>query len=440
MLFTGMLGDRVGHARMLQIGLVGYAGASLAASFATSGTQVIVWRSIMGIAGAMVIPTTLAIITRIFPREEQGKAIGIWAGVNSLGIALGPILGGLIIENLEWGWVFRINVPLAVVAVIAGFFIVPNIRGEASKKIDFVGAALSTVGLASLIFGLTEAGERGWTEASVVVTLVIAVVLLVGFAFQQKRVENPLLQMSLFTKRRFTIGVLVLGLMAIVMMSINFTNTLYLQFVQTHTPLETGVRFIPLALGIFIGAGIADQLVSRTGTTTVVATGFIGIAIISFAAGFLASDTTYWVFGIILFGWGFFLGNVAASATDAVMGAIPKEHVGVGAGMSMVVRMVFGAIGTVLISILGTVYTNQFDSEAANVPELTNEIISQARESIGAARGVAGQLPDEVAAMLVGIANDSFMSGWQVVMFIISGLALLGIFVTAVFLPKEDEE
>ena len=439
MLITGMLGDRFGHARLLQIGLVGYAGASIAASFSTTGTQLIMWRSIMGVAGAMVLPTTLAIITRVFPREEQGKAIGVWAGVNSLGIAAGPILGGLIIENLNWGWVFLVNVPLAIIAVIAGIFIVPNVRNPIPKKIDIIGAVLSTAGLASLIFGLIEGGSKGWTELSVIITLVIAIILLTTFFFWQRRIDNPLIEIDLFKKRRFFVGIIVLCLMALIMMGINFTLTLYMQFVQLHSPLETGIRFIPLAVGIFMGAGIADKIVSKVGTTKVVMTAFLGIAVISLFAGFFKVDTPYWQLGMIIFGWGFFLGNIAAAATDAVMGTLPKDKAGVGSGMSMVARMVFGAIGTVLISILSTVYSNNFDEAAAGLTGLTSDILNPARESVGAAVVISRLLPTEIGDVIFRIATDSFMAGWQVMMFIICGLGLASVLLVARYLPSKDE-
>lgn len=440
MLITGALSDRWGRARMLQAGLVAYAGASLAAAFSTTGGQLIFWRAIMGIGGAMVLPATLAIITNVFPREEQGKAIGIWAGVNAIGIAVGPILAGLIIEHLNWSWVFLVNVPLAVVAVIAGFFLVPNSRDPNPKSLDIPGAILSTGGLAVLIYGLIEGGNIGWTEPSVIGTLAGALVLLVLFFLWVKRTTHPLVEIELFRKPRFSVGIAALCLMALAMMGINFTLTLYMQFVQVFTPLETGIRFIPLAFGLFIGAGIADKIVTRVGTTKVIVIGFLGIAVISALAAFFQADTPYWQLGLIIFGWGFFLGYIAASATDAVMGALPKAQAGIGSAMTMVWRMVAGSIGVaVLVSILSTVYSAKFEEAAAAFPHLPAEIIEPARESVGAAVVIAQQLPAELSGPLVRIASDSFMDGWKTMAFLVCGISLIGAVVVSRFMPPRDE-
>lgn len=439
MLITGSLGDRWGRARMLLIGLFAYAGASLAASFSSTGAQLIFWRVIMGIGGAMILPATLAIITNVFPREEQGKAIGIWAGVNSIGIAVGPILAGLIIEHLNWGWVFLINVPLAIVAIVAGFFLIPNSRNPNPKKLDILGAILSTSGLAALIYGLTEGGSIGWTEYSVISTLLGGIVLLALFVLWEKRTAHPLLEMDFFKKPRFSVGIIALCLMALAMLGINFTLTLFMQFVQVLTPLATGIRFIPFALGIFIGAGIADKVVAKAGTTKVVAFGFLGIAFISALAGFCQADTPYWQLGLIIFGWGISLGCIAASATDAVMGTLPKAQAGIGSGMTMVGRMVAGSIGTVLVSILSTVYSANFKEAAAAIPGLASEIVEPASESVGAAVSIAQQLPDEMRSGLIQIANDSFMDGWQVMAFIVCGVSLISLLIVFKFMPPRDE-
>ena len=440
MLITGPLADRWGRARMLQTGLIAYAAASVAAAFAASGGQLIFWRAIMGVGSAMVLPATLAIITDVFPREEQGKAIGIWAGVNAIGIAVGPILAGLIIENLHWGWVFLINVPLAIVAVIGGFFVVPNSRNPNPKRLDLLGAVLSTGGLALLIYGLIESGRLGWNTFEVVGPLAGAAVLLALFYAWERRTAHPLVEIGFFRKARFSAGIAALCLMALAMMGINFVLTLYMQFVRFHSPLETGVRFIPIALGLFIGAGVADKVVAKIGTTKVLVIGFLGIAAVSALAGFAAVDTPYWQLGLIIFGWGLFLGYVAAAATDAVMGSLPAANAGVGSAMNIVARMIAGAMGiAVLVSVLSSVYTASFRDAATALSGIPPEGLVIAGESVGAAVVIAQQLPPDVGAALIGVATASFMDGWQVMAFIVAGISLIGSVVAAATMPARDE-
>lgn len=439
MLITGPLGDRWGRARMLQLGLFGYIVASIAASYAESGEQLIVWRSVMGVGGAMILPATLAIITNVFPREEQGKAIGVWAGVNAIGIAVGPILAGLIIENLHWGWVFLVNVPLAVIAIVGGFWLVPNSRDPNPQKLDIPGACLSTSGLALLIYGLVETGRVGIGEPAVLGSLIASVVLLIGFFAWQKRTAAPLVDLRFFAKARFSVGIAALSLMGLAMMGINFTLTLYMQFVQLFTPLETGIRFIPIAVGLFLGAGVSDRIVVRLGTTKVLVVGFLGVAIMSALAAFSAVDTPYVQIGSIIFGWGLFLGFIAATATDAVMGSLPREQAGVGSALNIVSRMVAGSLGVaVLVSVLGRVYTESFRGSAQALSALPADILALAQESVGAAVVISQQLPGEAGTVLLQVASVSFMEGWQVMAFIVCAIALAGALLVGLFMPARD--
>jgi len=390
MLTTGALGDRWGRARMLQAGIIIFAGGSLAAAFASTGGQLILWRAVMGIGGAMILPATLAIITNVFPREERGKAIGVWAGLNGIGIALGPIIGGLIIQNFEWNWIFLINLPIAVIALVAGWFLIPNSKDPNPKRLDIPGTLLSIAALASLVYGLIQGGADGWDAPAVIGTLVAAVILIGCFILWERHTTHPVIEIDFFKSARFSAGVGAVCLMALAMIGVTFGLTLYMQFVQEYTALETGVRFVPLALGIFIGAGSADRAVSRLGTTSVIVMGFIGTAIMGALAAFWQVDTVYWQLGLILFGLGFFLGYIAAPATDAVMGSLSETRAGIGSAMNTVGRMVAGAIGVATIgSVLSTVYSSSFTKAVSAIPELPEEIASAASDSVGVAVTVA---------------------------------------------------
>jgi len=441
MLTTGALGDRWGRARMLQAGIIVFAGGSLGAVFASSGGQLILWRAFMGIGGAMILPATLAIVTNVFPREERGKAIGVWAGLNGIGIALGPIIGGLIIENLQWNWIFLINLPIAAVALIAGWFLVPNSRDPNPKRLDIPGTILSTAGLASLVFGLIQGGKDGWADPAVVGTLAGGIVLISLFVLWERRTAHPVLEIEFFKNPRFSAGVGAVCLMALGMIGITFGLTLYMQFVQGYTALETGIRFVPLALGIFIGAGSADRVVARLGTTWVIILGFIGTALAGALVAFWQVDTAYWQLGLILFGLGFFLGYIAAPATDAVMGSLSEARAGIGSAMNTVGRMIAGSIGVAVIgSALSTIYSSSFEKAVAKIPGLPAEITSAASDSVGVAVTVAQQLPAGLADALAGIAKESFMDGWQVMAFVTCAISVIGAAIIYKFMPPRHQQ
>lgn len=440
MLTTGALGDRWGRARMLQAGIIIFAGVSLAAAFVSNGAQLILWRAIMGIGGAMILPATLAIVTNVFPREERGKAIGVWAGLNGIGIALGPIIGGLIIENLKWNWIFLINLPIAAIALIAGWFLVPNSCDPNPKRLDIPGTIISAAGLASLVFGLIQGGKQGWTDPIVVGTLVGAILLISVFILWERHTAHPIIEIEFFKNPRFSAGVGAVCMMALAMVGVTFGLTLYMQFVQGYTALETGIRFVPLALGIFIGAGSADRVVTRFGTTRVIFSGFIGTATMGALAAFWQINTAYWQLGLILFGLGFFLGYIAAPATNAVMGSLSEARAGIGSAMNTVGRMVAGSIGVAIIgSALSTVYSSSFGKAVTALSDLPEEITRAASDSVGVAVTIAQKLPAGIADTLANIARESFMDGWQITAFVTCGISIIGAIIILKFMPPQHE-
>jgi EmrB/QacA subfamily drug resistance transporter len=440
MLTMGSLGDRIGRARMLQLGIVLFACASMGAAFASSGIQLIVWRIIMGIGGAMILPATLAIITNVFPREERGKAIGVWAGLNGIGVALGPILGGLIIEELQWNWIFLINLPIAAIALSAGWFLVPDSRDPEPKKLDFPGTMLSIGALSCLIYGLIQGGNASWMDSDVVGTLVGSLALIALFVLWERHTSDPMLAIGFFRSRRFSAGVGAVSMMSLALVGLTFSLTLYMQFVNGYNALDTGLRFVLLALGIFIGAGSADRIVSRIGTTRVIGFGFLGTAIMGALASFWQVDTAYGQIGAVFFGLGFFLGYIAAPATDAVMGALPEARAGIGSAMNTVSRLVAGSIGVAALgSMLSTIYSSNFKSVASTIEGLPGDIIEAASDSVGAAITIAGDLPPAVGDALALAARESFMDGWRVMAYFTCGLSVIAVVLILRFMPPRHE-
>jgi EmrB/QacA subfamily drug resistance transporter len=440
MLLAGALGDRWGRALMLRVGIIVFSGASLAAAFVKTGGQLILCRSIQGIGAAVILPATLAIVANIFPRQERGRAIGVWAGMNGFGVALGPIIAGLLIERFGWPWVFLYNLPIAAVALIGGLFLVPESRDPNPRPVDYPGTILSISALGALVFGLIRGGDLGWKDPAVIASLAGAVVLICALIYWERRTAHPMLNLGFFRNRRFSAGVGAVGITGLSMVGITFAITLYLQFVQGYTPLQTGIRFIPLALGLFMGGGTSDRLVARLGTKYVIALGFFVTILLGVFASFWQAETAFWQLGLFFFGIGFSLGYIAAPATDAVMGALPEAQAGVGSAVNTVVRMVAGAVGVaVLGSALSSIYSSNFNEAAGALAGLPAEITKAAGDSVGAAVTIAEQLPPAAGNALARIARESFMGGWQVIAFVVCGIGVIGIALTLRFMPAKHE-
>ncbi len=436
MLTTGALGDRFGRRRILQAGILVFAGASLGASLSGSAMALIIWRVVMGIGGAMILPATLAIVTNTFPKEERGKAIGIWAGINGVSIALGPIIGGLVIENLNWHWIFYINLPVAAIALVMGLIFVPDSRDPNPKPLDIPGTLLSISGLAALVFGLIKSNDWGWSNPSVIISLGCAVILIAFFIVWERQTLSPMLEIGLFRNRRFSAGVLAIFLMGLALFALSFTNTLFMQFVKAYSPLQTGIRYIPLALGVLMGASSSHGLVQHLGTAKTMFAGFMGTAILSALCSFWAVAVPYWQIGLIFGGIGFFLGYITAPAATAIMEELPEARAGVGSAVNSVFRMISGSVAVAIFgTILSNIYAASFNKVVTTIPGLPQEVIQPASDSVGAAVAIAEKLPPQIGQLFSMMAKDSFMDGWQVMALITCGMCIIGGIFVLTFMP-----
>ncbi|MBN1188375.1 MAG: MFS transporter [Dehalococcoidales bacterium] len=436
MLTMGSLGDRFGRARLLRIGIIVFALSSLAAAFSVTGWHLIIFRGVMGIGSAMILPATLAIITNVFPQDERGKAIGIWAGLNSIGVALGPIIGGLIIDNIGWQWIFFVNLPVAVVALIAGSFLIPESRDPHPKHPDAGGTILSIMALSGLIFGLVQGSNWGWTSPEIVGSFAAFAVFTLLFIWWEGRQKEPMLEVSFFRNARFSSGVGAVCVMAFGMVGLSFALTLYLQFVRGYEPLEAGLRLVPFALGMLVGAGSAFRSVSGLGTKWVMVIGFLGVAVLGAVASFWMIDTPYWQIGLVLASMGFFMGYIAAPAADAIMSALPENRAGIGSATNSVSRTVAGSIGVAALgSALSSIYTSNFNRAAEAIQGLPPEVIKAASDSVGTAVIIAEKLPQPAGAILAETARTSFMEGWQVMAYVTCGVCIAGVFVVSRYMP-----
>lgn len=442
LLVMGFLGDRYGRALAMRIGLIVFGSASLGAAYAGSPEQLIAYRAAMGVGTALIVTSSLSIVTNIFPRDERGKAIGVWAGLNALGIGAGPVVGGVMLDHFWWGSVFALNVPIVILTLLVGIRLLPESRDPLRLPLDLPGFLLSTAAVSTLVYSLIEAPERGWTDPVTLAGFGAALVFGVAFARRESHTPYPLVEFGFFRRPRFAAGVSAVSLASFALFGTLFSITLFLQFVQGYSPLQTGVRLIPLSLGVMIGAGGADVLAKRFGSNRVIASALLVIAALLASYQLWDAEVGYWVVGVTLFVLAYALGSVMAPATDAVMGAVPQARAGVATAMNAVSRMVAGALGAAVTgSVLFTVYGSRV---AAAVAALPDELAAAARDSVGAAVQIAASLPPDQAATLTRAAGDAFIEAIGLASLIGCAIALLGSAIVARIMPPqhlpEDQE
>src|SRR5829696_3131222 len=408
LLVFGTLGDRLGRKLALQSGIAVFGLASLGALFADTAGQVILIRALMGVGAALIMPATLSIIANVFPAEERGKAIGIWAALAAVGIGLGPLVGGLLIEWFDWSAVFLVNVPIALIAVLLGVRLVPESRDPNPGGFDMAGAVLSTAGFSVLVYAVIEAPEQGWASGPIVGLLTGAVALLAAFVWWERRVAQPMLELDFFRTPRFSVGTLAVSVAFFALLGGIFALTQYLQFAHGYSAIQAGAVMTPLALGLIMGAGSSGKAVERIGIAPVVTAGLSGLAIVLATTLLWTPETSLgallpWVFFLALsMGW------VMAPATEAVVSSVPAAKSGVASAMNTVARMVSGALGVAVVgSLVNSLYEDELEPALSGLPPAAHEA---AAESIGAANAVAGQLPPEAGSPLLASAGDAFVN------------------------------
>lgn len=436
LLTTGSLGDRFGRRLLLLLGLAVFALGSLLGSVADSAAHLIAVRALMGLGGALIMPSTLAVMTAVFPREERARAIAVWSAMAFLGIPLGPVIGGWLLDHDTWHAVFLVNLPVIAVAFVASLVLVPESNNPALAALDPLGAVLSVAGLAALLYAIIEAPTRGWTDTTILAAFVAAAVLLAAFVAWEGRCPRPLLDLGLFARPRFSAASLSIALVMFALMGALFFLTQYMQFVLGYSPFGVGVRIIPLTLGLALGAAAGTALVKPLGVRWVVAG---GLAVVAGGLGVLATVTTTSGYGPVALALGVLglgMGIAAPPATDLIMGAVPAERAGVGSAVNDTTQEVGGALGVaVLGSALAAAYGNAL---APAVHGLSAPLAAAARNSLGAALQVAGRLGGSGPA-LRGAAQVAFVQAMSLVVLIGVGMALAGVLVAALFLPRAVE-
>jgi DHA2 family multidrug resistance protein-like MFS transporter len=439
LLFTfGVLGDRVGRKRMLIIGMLLFGLSSLLSSYAQSPGQLILARAAMGLGGAAVMPQTLSIITNVFEPEERGRAIGVWAGAVGIGIAIGPITGGLLLDHFWWGSVFLINIPIVVAGVIAIALVVPESRSQVRAKVDVGGVLLSIGGLVLLTYGIIQGGEKATvTDLTVYGPAIAGVALLAVFVWYESRIDHPSLNVRLFRDGRLSASVGAIALVFFALGGVVLFVSLYLQNVRGYTPLQAGLLTLPLAAGQMIFSPRSAGLVRRFGVRPVTATGLVMVALALLSYHLTAVHSPIWILEVTFFVQGSGMALVMPPATTAVMSVLPREQAGSGSAINNIARQVAVALGVaVLGSLVSSIYRSEMKSHLTALPA---KLRDTAGESIGATTGVAERLGPAGRAIL-DPAHHSFVHAMHVTSAISSAVALLGALVVLKWMPGKTAD
>jgi EmrB/QacA subfamily drug resistance transporter len=441
LLTMGALGDRYGRRYALMAGYVLFGAGSVASAFAGSADQLIGTRAFMGIGGALIMPATLSIITNVFPPAERGRAIGVWAGTAGVGVALGPLTGGFLLDHFFWGSIFLVNVPIVVFGLVAGFVLIPNSKDPSAPKLDPVGAVLSIGALVSIVYALIEAPSDGWTSTSTLSILGAGLVILAVFVWWERRIDHPMLDVNFFRNPRFSAANAAITMTFFAMFGSIFLLTQYLQFTIGYTPLQSGVRMLPYAITMMIVAPLSARIVERVGSKVTIATGLALAAVSLVLFTGLTVDTSYvdiaWRFVVLALG----MALVMAPATDSVMGSLPLAKAGVGSAVNDTTRQVGGALG---VAIIGSVVSSVYGSKIADFfrgSPAPKAAVEGAKNSLGGAFQVASDpRAKSIANALRSTANSAFVDAFHWGAIVGACTLALGALVVVLFLPARATE
>ncbi len=432
----GVLGDRLGRKRVLMAGLIVFGLGSLFSAYSRSPDVLIAARAVMGLGGAAVMPQTLSIIANVFEPQERARAIGIWASAVGVGVAVGPVLGGLLLSHFWWGSVFLINVPVTVVGTAAVLALVPESRNPDHSRIDYLGVLGSIVGLVLLVYGIVQGGDgKSWGSVSVLGPLLGGLVVLGLFAWWESRIDHPSLDVRLFRNRALSASVGSIALLFFGMGGVYFFSSFYLQSVRGYSPLETGLLAVPFALGQFVLAPRSAALVSRFGVRAVMVGGMLANAVAIGGWVLLGTATPIWVVALLFFVQGSGLGVSVPAATATTMAALPRERAGAGSALTNTARQVAVALSVaVLGSILSSAYRSSLSPTLDRLPAPARDA---AGGSITATQAVAAQL-GRAGDFLLGPANSAFVDAMRVTTGVAAALALVGAIVMLRWMPGRE--
>lgn len=434
MLPVGLIGDRYGRKKVLLVCLFLFGAGSAACAFAPTAGAFIAARFVLGFAGAGIVVMNLSALTVLFTKEERPRAVGIWAAANFLSLPIGPILGGWLLTNYWWGWVFLLNVPVALIGFLAALIFIPESRAPGRPGLDVMGILASTAGLVAVTYGLIEAGQNGWTDVSALGPIFVGLAVLVGFFFWERLLGRrpggqPLVDLTLFQSASFTWGVVLAGVAGLAMIGVLFTLPQYFQGIEGTDAMGSGLRLVPIIGGLVVGAVPADRVAHVIGAKITVAIGFALLA-----AGMLIGSTTaqgsgdgFLVLWLVVVGLG--LGLTFATSASAALAEIPEERSGVASAVMQAIQKMGGPLGAAILgSVLSTVYLSRL-----NLAGLPAGVASIVRQSLFGGLAVAARLR---SPELLGSVRSAFVDGMDVSLVVAAGVAVVGMVLALAFLPS----
>lgn len=432
-LAAGSLSDRFGRKGALITGLSIYLVASALSAFATNPETLILWRAVAGLGAAVVFPTTLSIISNVFPdRGERAKAIGMWGAASGASVAVGPIIGGALVEGTAWGAAFLFCAVVAAITLVLTIFFVPTSRDPEVPRLDYVGLVLSVSMLGALVYAIIQAPDRGWGSPASLGDFGAAVCLLVAFAIWESHVEQPMLDVRLFANLRFTAASGAVTFSFFALFGFIFLITQFAQFVLGWGVLEAGLRQIPVALAVAGASLVGTPLAVRLGTKLVVCTGSLFLVVGFYWVSTCDESTTYPTIVGQMVTIGIGMGLTSAPATEAIMGVVPAAKAGIGSAVNDATRELGGTLG---VAVIGSVALSTYRTSLGE--DITDPaVLEPARESVGAAFAVAEQTGD---SSIVGIAQQAFIDGLQIGCWVAAGVCLVGLILAAIYLPAHPE-
>ncbi|MGP8058598.1 MAG: DHA2 family efflux MFS transporter permease subunit [Acidimicrobiales bacterium] len=438
LLVSGSLADRFGRKRFFLIGLTVFLVGSVGAALSSSVPVLIAFRAVMGAGAALTIPSSLSIINDVFrDPKERARAIGAWGGTIGLGIAIGPIAGGLLLARFWWGSIFLVNVPIVIAAFVGAVLLVPDSKNHAADRPDPIGAILSIAGLGLLLWAIIEAPSKGWTSPGVVTAGLASLAVLGSFVAWEAHCRHPMLKLTFFSERRFSIALAAESLGTFGLLGALFLQTQFLQFDLNNSPLQAGIRILPMAV-VLVAAALLSPVAARfIGVKVTVAAGLMAIAgglwQISAAS---AVTTTYRdvVPGLLLLGLG--AGLLIPTATNSVVGSVPQGDSGTGSASNAVALQVGGALGVAVIgSVMATRYQDHMTAVLAG-RHLPIAVANSILGSLGGGLAVAARVGGATGALLSDAARGAFMSGLEVSLAVGAGVALCGAVLVIAALPS----
>lgn len=431
LILGGKLGDRFGRHTVYLVGTLGFTLASVAIGLSGSIEGVITFRAVQGLFAALLIPNTLGLLRAVFPPRKFGTAVGLWAMVASCSTALGPIVGGLLIEHVNWESVFYINAPIGVVALVFSLFVLPRSKDSTGDhRFDVPGVLLLASGLVALIFGVVKGETWGWTSGGTLGSIAAGLVLLAAFCRYETRQEHPLLPMRLFRDRSLAIGTIVTAINFFVMLGVIFFVMLYLQNVRGFSPVEAGVRTLPFSLATVVAAPLGATLTQRFGPRLTMP---VGMALQASAALWMLTwdaGSPYAALWPPFLAIGLGVGIVMSASSDAVVGNAPRKDGGVAGGLQATSLQIGGALGTsVLVSLIsgrvGSTLAGELTSAGVPAEAATGFAEAEDAVSMGVAP-VSADMPAQLRAAVIEGSGNAFMNGVHTAVIVTAVLCVVG--------------